>query len=563
MVTRLEALAQLTAPGEPYELVTETVFGAPCRVFKNAPPTLRDLYETTRSDLTFFIYEDERLTFEQTWRRACTLAAALVDDYGVQNGDRVAISMRNYPEWVIGFMAATSIGAIAVAMNALWQPIELAFGLKDCGAKVLLADQERLDRLAQIEGGAPSDLAIIAVRATKPLPAGARPYTEVMARTERNTMPALADFGPNDPAIMLYTSGSTGNPKGVVSTHRNVISALLSWELDAKAAVATGMMAAPVEGAPQTATLLGIPLFHVTGLHTILLSSLRLQRRCISMYKWDAALAAQIIETERVTNFTGPPAVTGDLVEEAKRTNRDLSSLVAVGGGGATRAPDQVRAIDSVFTNAKPATGWGMTETNAIGAGIGLQDYVDRPESSGRASAVLDLRVVDPEGNTLPANQRGELQVRGTSIVKGYWNRPDADAEAFTAKGWFRTGDVALIDDEGFVFIVDRIKDMVIRGGENIGCGPVESALLEHPDVIEACVYGVPDHRLGEEVGATIHALEPIDHDALRAFLEPRLAKFQIPRYLHVEPAPLPRIATGKIFKRQLKAEAAARLIGG
>jgi len=559
LVTRNEALAQLTAPGEPFEIIEAPVIGRHVRVFRNAPATLRDIYAATRSGATFLVYEDERLTFEQVWQKSCALAAAFVEDFGVKVGDRVAISMRNYPEWIIAFEAATSIGAIAVAMNSLWQPHEMEFGLKNCGAKVLVADQERLDRLAAAPD-APRDVRIIAARTSKPLPAGAEAWDAVLARRPGlDTLPDVA-FGPDDDAIMLYTSGSTGNPKGAVSTHRAVVHALLSWELDAQAAVLTGLVPAPDPQAPQTATLLGIPLFHVTGMHAVYLASYRYQRRLVSMYKWDAERAAELIEAERITSFAGPPAVTGDLVEVARRGDRDLSSLVTLGGGGAARAPEQVRAIDAVFPNARPGTGWGMTETNAIGTGIAAADYLTHPESSGRCSALYDLRVVTEDGHIQPTGGRGELQIRGVGMMREYWERPDANAEAFVDGDWFRTGDVAFFDADGFVYIVDRIKDLVIRGGENIGCGAVEAALVEHPAILEACVYGVPDERLGEEVGCTIYAIAPVNEAELQAFLAERLAKFQVPRYIHVEHEPLPRIATGKIAKRQLRAEHAERL---
>jgi long-chain acyl-CoA synthetase len=312
----------------------------------------------------------------------------------------------------------------------------------------------------------------------------------------------------------------------------------------------------------QHATLLAVPLFHATGSHAVYLASYRAQRRIVCMYKWDVALAADLIEREQITTVVAPAAMTGDLVAFAEREKRDLSSLAMVGGGGAPRAPAQVRNIDRAFKRAAPNTGWGMTETNAIGTGIAGKDYLDRPESSGRCSAVLDLRIVGEAGQVLSAGERGELQVRGTSVIRGYWNRPDANAETFV-DGWLRTGDVAYLDKEGFLYIVDRIKDLVIRGGENIGCGAVEAALLEHPDVIEASVYGVPDDRLGEEVGATLHVRGALDAAALRAFLEPRLAAFEIPRYVRFSDGPLPRTASGKILKRQLREEAARELEAG
>lgn len=551
-----EALKTLTAEGQPYELIEAEALGRPVRVFANAPATLRDLYEEARSPLAFVTYQDEHLSFEDVWRRSGQLAAALVESCGVAKGDRVAISMRNYPEWIIAFNAATSIGAIAVAMNALWQPDELAFALQDCRPKVLLADQERLERLAACD--VPAGLQVIAVRANESLPVEARRYEAVLSAYAAAAMPK-PELSPDDDAIMLYTSGSTGRPKGAVSTHRNIISALMSWELDAEAGILTGNAPPPEPDAGQPSALLAIPLFHVSGLHFNLLASYRRRRRIICMYKWDAEAAVEIIAREQITLFNGPSAVTGDLIRVARDREADLTSLTVVGGGGASRAPEQVRAIDQTFANAAPNTGWGMTETNAIGTGVAGPDYLSHPASSGRVSAVLDIRIVDEDGKVLPATSRGELQIRGASIMRGYWERPEANAETFV-DGWLRTGDVAYVDQDGFVYIVDRIKDLVIRGGENIGCGGVEAALLEHPDVLEASVYGVPDERLGEEVGATLYARRPIPERELRTFLGSRLAKFAVPRYVHVSTTPLPRIASGKILKRQLREEALQRL---
>jgi len=556
MITRSEAIARLTAPGQPYELMEVEQYGATVRVFRNAPQSLRELFADNRSGKTFLVYEDERYSFEEVWLQASRVAQILQRQFAVNHGDRVAISMRNYPEWIVAFTAVTSLGAIAVAMNALWTPDEMLFGLKDSGSKVLFADSERISRLQQTEDRLP-DLATIAVRCNGQVPPGVSELEVLLQTTPDCDMPP-ARIAPDDDATILYTSGSTGHPKGAVSCHRNIISALLSWELDGQvAALLSGVE--PVVPAAQPATLLAVPLFHATGSHAVYLSSYRSQRRMISMYKWDVAEAAAIIEREQVTSFVAPAAMTGDLVAYAAKAERDLSSLQTVGGGGAPRAPEQVKKIPGAFGRAMPNTGWGMTETNAIGTGIGGEDYLSHPESSGRCSAVLDLRIVDEQGVELPAGQRGELQVRGASVIRGYWNRADANTETFTDR-WLRTGDVAYLDAEGFLYIVDRIKDLVIRGGENIGCGAVEAALLEHAVVLEASVYGVPDERLGEEVGATIHVRGALSETELREFLASRLAAFEIPRYLHFSDEPLPRIASGKIFKRALREEAAARV---
>ena len=552
--TRSEAIAALTKPGERYELEQVEINGVPLRVFKNAPASLRALYAETQSDKPFIVYDDDRLTFADAYRDAARVAHILVHQYDVTKGDRVAISMRNYPEWILAFMAATSVGAIAVAMNSMWPPDEMEYGLDDSGAKVLFADQERLDMLAQCS----KDLNVraIAVRPTRAND-GAPELTQLLEDVGDVEMPA-ADVAPDDDATIVYTSGSTGQPKGVVSTHRNILSALLSWELDARVGILmTGVTpAAPRE---QPATLLAVPLFHATGSHAVYLSSYRAQRKIVSMYKWDPEQAAELVEREQITSFIAPAAMTGDLIREAKRTKRDLSTLLTVGGGGAHREPEQVKEIDASFQKALPNTGWGMTETNAIGTGIGGQDYLTHPGSSGRVSAVLDIKVVGEDGAEVPQGERGELLVRGTSMFRGYWNRPEINAELFD-DGWFRTGDVVYLDDESYLFIVDRIKDLIIRGGENIGCGQVEAALLLHPDVREAAVYAVPDERLGEEVGATVYGSKTLDSDTLREFLREHLARFAVPRYFQLSAEPLPRTASGKIFKRQLRDEAIAAM---
>jgi long-chain acyl-CoA synthetase len=550
-LSRDEAIAHATSAGQPHELVDQLIDGRQLRVFAQAPRSLRAMFEDTASSLPFLAYQDERYSFAETWARASRIGQVLVHHCGVKKGDRVALSLRNYPEWIFTFMAVVSVGAIAVAMNGHWQADDMAFALQDSGAVVLVADAERLERWAH--GPAVPGLQVLGVRTGK-LPAGARSLDDLTGSLAAAggvvPMPAV-DVAPDDLATMLYTSGSTGHPKGVPSSHRNILSALLSWELDARVgALMMGLDQPPAADNPGT--LLAVPLFHVTGLHASYLVSYRQQRRMVCMYRWDAEEAARLIDQHRLTTVVAPSAMTGDLVRVAQGGRHDLGSLLFVGGGGAARAPEQVRQIRASFAQAMPNIGWGMTETNAIGAGIGGEDYLARPASSGRCSQVLQLRVVDDEGRPLPAGERGELQVRGTSVFRGYWNRPDANSLAFDGD-WFRTGDVALIDDEGYLFIVDRIKDLIIRGGENIGCGQVEAALLAHPDVQEAAVYAVPDERLGEEVGATVYGSPTLNADELRAWLADRLARFEVPRYIVLADRPLPRTPSGKILKREIR----------
>ncbi len=554
-MTRQQAIQELCAPGQPYELQLTDIRGRKCRVFANAPPTLRDLYAGTRSDLDFLIYDDERMSFDQVFRRASALAKALLEDYGIRHGDRVAIAMRNYPEWVVTFFAVTSIGAIAVSINALWTADELSNSLLNCEPRLIVVDQDRLDRLA--DRVVPSGLRIIRVRAQQNARIASDEWNQVLSAHAGAEMPQ-ASISPDDDATILYTSGSAGHPKGAVSSHRNIIHALLSLELDLAIRQRRGLKSLPVP-AHQHGMLLAVPLFHVMGSHTGMLAALRSQRKLVCMYRWDVQLGMELIERERLTLLNAPSTITGDLVQAAASTKRDLSSLLLVGGGGAARAPEQVRSIGRLSAAVFPVTGWGMTETNVIGTTVAGDCYLQRPTSSGQCSAVLDLRVVDEHGNEVPAGERGELQVRGTSMFRAYWRSPDANAAAFDGD-WFSTGDAALIDDEGYLYIVDRIKDLVIRGGENIGCGLVEAALAEHPDVVEACVYAVPDPRFGEVVAATLYVTHTLAESELHEFLANKLAQFEIPHYIHQQFEPLPRIASYKIAKRRLKTEAIERL---
>ena len=553
-MNRQQVLDILTAPGEPLEIVETSVYGNPCRTYKNAPASLRDLYQQTLTDETFIVFNDERYSFNQSWAMASAIGQALVQDFAIQKGDRVAICMRNFPEWIIAFQAITSIGAIAVAMNSMWQAEEIDYGLRDSGCKLLIADQERMDLIAQ----AGVDLSCDSLVTRGDQGNGSTHWESMLEKFANSAMPA-ATISPSDDAIILYTSGSTGRPKGVVSSHLAIVSALLSFEL---ALMGFFLMRgeAPEPPAQQPATLLAVPLFHVTGCHVMFLMAFRSQTKLVLMRKWEPQLAAELIEREKINSFTAPSAMTADLIHSAQQGDYDLSTLAMVGGGGAARSPEQVRGIDTTFENAMPNTGWGMTETNAIGTTIGGDLYLQRPGSSGQPAAVLDIRIADEQGHALPPGEQGEIQIRGASMFRGYWNNPEATADSHT-EGWFKTGDVGYMDKEEYLFIVDRIKDMVIRGGENIGCGEVEAALLEHPQIREAAVYSVPDERLGEEVGATIYSEgQTIDDRELREFLAARLAKFKIPKYIQMSDSLLPRTASEKIYKPQIKQQALAAL---
>jgi long-chain acyl-CoA synthetase len=470
---RHQALEKLSAKGMPLELHDILVYGKPRRAFKNAPQSLRALFQENRSDATFVVVGKERYTFNQTWHEACAIGHGLVKEYEIMSGDRVGICMRNFPEWIVAFQAITSIGAIAVAMNSLWQADELKYGLDDSGCKLLICDQERIDLLSSYI--LPCEILVV----RSDVHSEYHQWQDLRLRyINHSTYLEMPDAKIQriDDAIILYTSGSTGRPKGVISSHLAIVSALLSWEIALQIWQLIREKRLP-KSTSQPASLLAVPLFHATGCHAIFLAAFRSQTQLVLTRKWDPLEAAKLINNECISTFIAPAAMTEDLIYHAKISGNKLSSLLSVGGGGAARAPEQVKNIDATFARALPNTGWGMTETNSIGTAIAGENYLEKPGSSGLTAAVLDKRIANEQGRTLKPRTRGEVQVRGTSMFRCYWNKPKATADAYI-DDWFRTGDIGYLDDDGYLFVVDRLKDMVIRGGENIGCGEVEAAIL-------------------------------------------------------------------------------------
>lgn len=544
-----EAVAQVTAPGSLFELKDETIRGETYRVFAQAPSSLRSIFDTARGrgDETFLVFEDETWSFSEVMAQVDAMAAMMVDRFEIGPGDRVAIGMRNYPEWIMAFAAATSVGAIAVCMNAWWTARELEYGLKDSGAKLFFGDIERIKRA---EGCLPKlGVAAVCVRSEAEVPGGVFHLEDVI--TPGAPMPEVV-IESDDDATILYTSGTTGFPKGAVSTHRAITNALSAF---ACGATVNRLIEPPQKTHPWPMSfILTVPLFHVTGLIPVMLSSFAGGFKLVMMYKWNPERALQLIEKERVTMFVGVPTMSWDLMESPDFADRDTSSLLNVGGGGAPAPPELVRRVDKGFRSGRPGLGYGMTETNAYGPQNSGANYVRKPRSAGRAVPILQVKVGDGLGQELPRGDAGEIFFRGVTLIRGYWNKPEATAETFV-DGWLRSGDIGRLDEEGFIFVEDRVKDMILRAGENIYCAEVEAAIYQHPAIHEAAVFGLPHERLGEEVAVAVclKSGQELGQEELRSFLSERIAAFKVPGVVVFHEEALPRNAAGKILKKTLR----------
>jgi long-chain acyl-CoA synthetase len=552
-VSRDAALRALTAPGADFEIVEETVAGRPLRVFRNAPPSLRTVLELTRqfADRDAIVYEDERLTYGELLAVAGGLGARFRERYGLAPGDRVAVAMRNYPEWPLVFWAAIAAGLVVVPLNVWWAAGEMRYALEDAGPRLLIADGERIEVVRDSLDGLPLE-GLIAVRHRGDLPPGAERWEDVRAELDLAAALGDVDVAPDDDATILYTSGTTGAPKGAVGTHRNHVTNLVNTALHGALRLAmTGEE--PSEDQPVGMTT--FPIFHIagqTGMQFAALSGAKL----VLLYRWDAAKALELIARERVASLSAVPKTVRELLESPELARHDVSSLGALASGGGPVPPDLIGRIDRQFASAvSPGNGYGLTETTSAVVVNSGEEYVARPDSVGRPVVGADVRVVDADsGEDLPIGQVGELWIAGPNVVRGYWNKPEETAASFT-DGWFHTGDLGFVDAEGLVYVVDRLKDVVIRGGENVYCAEVEAVLFEHPGVEDVAIIGLPDDRLGEQVAAVVKPRPGTSPgaDDLRAFVAGRLARFKVPDEVIFRDEPLPRTATGKVLKRDLR----------
>ncbi len=558
----------LSAPGSPFEITEIEARGQKYTGYKNAPPQVRQLWMAIKADDSedYLVYEDERMTYGEARARVLQVANALINDFGVQPGDSVGLALRNYPEWVLGWWAIQMAGAAAVEMNSFWNGEEMTYGVTDSGSAVMIVDQARHDALVPQRdaiAAAGVDMKMIVVRSDDEISEGSTHWADL---TGAETVPAV-EFGPDDRAAMVYTSGTTAFPKGVVHSQRNVVTNhmnMVALTLGMRLAEVSAMGGDPlaaagaVESAPQTVMLVAVPLFHVTGSHCVMLPITATGGKLVLMYKWNAEKALELIEREKVSAFTGVPTMTMDMLASPDWETRDTSTLQSMGSGGAPNPPHMVAKVDDMVENASATQGYGLSEVSGIATANGGIFYKEKPGSCGIAPRVGETKVVDEDGNTVPNGERGELCLRGPHVFVEYHNKPEATAEAIDPDGWFHTGDIAIIDDDGFVSIVDRAKDVVIRGGENVGSAEVEAAIAQHPAVHECAVFGVPHERLGEEVAVAVYPLagETIDPAELQEFAAKSLASFKVPAHVFVHDEPLPKNPNGKVLKRQLREDA-------
>jgi long-chain acyl-CoA synthetase len=557
-----QAHERLTSPGALFEMETVAIGGRTVRAWKNGPKTLVDLYMAAAAfgERTFMVHEQERVTYDAFRRAAMAFAHTLIE-HGVAKGDRVALIMRNQPEWPVAFYGAALAGAVATPLNAWWSAAELAFAIKQSGATVAIFDEDRLRRVHDVLPACTGVRLRFVSRFVGALPEGVIALESILGRSDDwGRLPEAGEppvsVAPEDRATLFYTSGTSGIAKGALATHRAVTTPVFATLLSqARAFLRRGEAPpAPDPNAEQKRYLLAIPLFHVTGCFSALNIAIALGGMLILLRKWDPEQAMALIERERATSIGGVPTIAWQILEHPMRHKYDLSSVNAISYGGAPAATELVRRLRQAFPSAQIGCGWGMTETCATFTHHVGEDYEHRPDSCGPATPVAEMKIVDAAGQPLPIGAIGELWVRGPRVIEGYWAMPEMDAATFEDR-WLKTGDLAHLDSEGFCSIVDRAKDVIIRGGENIYAAEVENILYGHPAIMDAALIPIPHSILGEEAGAVV-TVKPGAHtteDDLKAFVRRHLAAFKIPARVLMHDAPLPRNANGKILKAALR----------
>ena len=545
-----EVVQQVTAKGQMFE--TKEVLndnGVTYTEYANFAENLKQFFDIglTHEEKDWLVYENERYTYKEVYERSAQVANALIAS-GIKKGDRVAICMQNNPEYIFSFMGIMGMGAVCVPLNSWWVPSEVIYGLEHSDAKLLIADKKRLQGLESMRD-------VIKVVTTY---ADDENFTSFNSFVEgqSSSWPEV-EINRNDYASIYYTSGSTGKPKGVLSSQKGILSTMFSWTCYS---VVASQIAAKINPdatplvSPDLAVLHCVPLFHVTGSHSAFLMSILIGRKIVMMKKWDAGEALKIIEEEKVSDITGVPTQTWELLSHPKKNDYDLSSLKVLGGGGGPRPAEHVKQLDEQFEG-RPGIGYGLSETNALATLGNGDEYVNHPSSTGRVVPPLtEIKILDNDWNEVAEGELGEIAIKTPASMVGYWKNDEATKECMNGDGWFRTGDLGKFEGP-FLYIVDRVKDMVIRGGENIACPEVEAAIYEHENVLEVCVFGVPDTRLGEIVSCCIYLKsgKVLDEEELRDFLASKLAPFKIPAVFNFSEIKLPRLASEKFDKPKLR----------
>ena len=528
-------------------------FGVQLPMLAKAPTNVADylaFFCATHGDKEFLVDGECRLTFAECYSAARVLAGGLVDGRKLQKGDRVGIAARNSANWIIAYMAIIMAGGVATLLNGWWQGGELAEGIRMVKCRYVLADAQRA---ARMEGHDIGEAQLLVFdHDCGPLDG----LAALIAQGGGADTP-LPKLDALDNATILYTSGSTGQSKGAWSDHRAVVQGAMSYVAQTMVffeILSSSGMTLPA----QPSALVNVPLFHVTASVPLVLQSFAIGRRLVMMAKWDAEEAMRLIEKEKISYFVGVPLMSIEMATHPDRHNYDLTSCTAFAAGGAPRPVDHVKKIRKEMHWGYPVLGYGLTETNGVGCGNYTENYLAKPTSTGAATKPLvDLAILDDDGNTMPQGERGEVCIRSIANFNGYWENEAATAEAFTRNGYFRTGDIGYLDEDGYLFIVDRKKDIIIRGGENISCPEVEAAVYEHDDIVELSVFGIADDKYGEVPGIVYFAKDgaAISGDDLKQFLSPRLAPFKIPVHYWQASEPLPRLGTQKIDRVTLRRE--------
>ena len=553
-------IAALTAPGQPFEIVERHVGGRRYRMYKNAPATIAEALDAGRQygEAPFMQYQGATTSFDAFFATADALASGLANECGIRPGDAVAIAMRNRPEWAIAYAAIIYAGAVAVPINSWGQSRELGQALRNCQARLAFVDAQRHGHIAdQLD-----EMALDAVVVDGDAGPRTRRWDELLERVAGRPRPPI-DIDGESVGMILYTSGATGRPKGVVSRHRQMTQAIFNFEATGAAtgAVNADLLANVMADGKPFSHLLAVPLFHVSGLHAALFNNLRAGRKMVIMYKWDPEEALALIASERVGLLGVSPSMLMDLLHHPAYATTDTSSLFSLGSGGSALPSRLPALIEEKAPGRLAGCGYGATETNACGCSMNGNLFNERPRSTGLVAPIMEMELRDEQGRPVAASERGEVWFYGPTVADGYRDAPEATAQAFH-DGWFRSGDVGRIDEDGYVHVVDRIKDMVVRGGENIDSQEVEAALYQCPDVLEAAAYGVPHEALGEELAASVR-LRPdsrMDAEALRASLKGQLAHYKIPAHVHLSEEPLPRNPVGKTLKAPLAKAMTQRL---